>query len=418
MAQSKVARLSVYNLLNLKRIVEIEINRQHKTDASQLNIALVFLLVELDFHTSNCSNKYYLLQVLFMLLQLLLDLTTVQAQAYINPVAAKSAAGFDILNSERTGAHSKRFFCARVMAGRVWALRSAAPRSGMSTCTACHPLFDINSGSSQFSEGTTMSQSAIQAFNFAAALIRTILINDEPWFVAADVCKILGLNNPTRALATLDQDEKLTLTLGKGQKTTLDSIEGQRSRGGAQKLNIVNESGLYALIFKSRKPVAKKFRKWVTNDVLPEIRKTGNYSVTSEPRQSYEKITSAQYAEISSKIHFMASGWLWSESTQQHIHNKIRVLTNVHRLDTIPADQFDDMMTGLDDLNASMQLFMELMIEMRETFKQQIIIDGAPWTPDIKRKWKKQYTESLPERPDWVAIQQKMNEQQKIGATS
>lgn len=107
-----------------------------------------------------------------------------------------------------------------------------------------------------------------QTFAFRGHNIRTLLRNGEPWFVAKDVCEVLELGNVTRALDGLEEDEKMTLTNSK-------SHSGQR--GGAQFLNIVNESGLYALIFKSRKPEAKAFRRWVTSEVLPTLRRTGRY---------------------------------------------------------------------------------------------------------------------------------------------
>lgn len=91
--------------------------------------------------------------------------------------------------------------------------------------------------------------------------IRTVKRNGEPWFVAADVCKSLELGNPSQAMTRLDVDEKSTLISNEGKK-----------------FNIVNESGLYTLVLSSRKPEAKLFKRWITHDVLPSIRKTGGYN--------------------------------------------------------------------------------------------------------------------------------------------
>lgn len=107
----------------------------------------------------------------------------------------------------------------------------------------------------------------LQVFNFSekeGTPIRVQLINDEPWFVAKDVCDFLEHTNHKVALRALDEDEvrKVYLT---------DSL------GRQQLTNAVCESGLYALIIRSNKPEAKKFRKWVTAEVLPSIRKTGRY---------------------------------------------------------------------------------------------------------------------------------------------
>ncbi|EKT3967386.1 Bro-N domain-containing protein [Flavobacterium psychrophilum] len=93
--------------------------------------------------------------------------------------------------------------------------------------------------------------------------IMTVDINGEIWFVASDVCNTLGLTNPSEALKALDEDEKLTSELLRA--------------GQIRKVNLINESGLYTLIFKSRKPSALQFRKWVTKEVIPSIRQKGFY---------------------------------------------------------------------------------------------------------------------------------------------
>ena len=93
--------------------------------------------------------------------------------------------------------------------------------------------------------------------------VRVTMIDNEPWFVATDVCKALDVKNNRDALTRIDDDEKgvaLTDTLG-----------------GAQEVAVVNESGLYSLVLGSRKPEAKVFKRWITHDVIPTIRKTGGY---------------------------------------------------------------------------------------------------------------------------------------------
>lgn len=117
---------------------------------------------------------------------------------------------------------------------------------------------------------------SLQIFNYNGLDVRTTEINNEIWFVAKDVCNVLGLTNTTEAIKQLDNDEKMTL------RNTESHYE---KRGGAQFLNYINESGLYALVFRSNKPEAKKFSKWVRSDVLPQIRKTGSYSVQNRPNK-------------------------------------------------------------------------------------------------------------------------------------
>jgi len=109
---------------------------------------------------------------------------------------------------------------------------------------------------------------------FNTITVRSLERDGQIWFVAADVCKALEINNPSQALTRLDSDEKTTLTNNEG-----------RAGQGAQNYNIINESGLYSLILRSRKTEAKQFKKWVTSEVLPSIRKTGSYSLTLNKQQ-------------------------------------------------------------------------------------------------------------------------------------
>lgn len=106
----------------------------------------------------------------------------------------------------------------------------------------------------------------MQKFDFKGAALRTLTDGaGEPWFVAKDVCDILEISNPSDALKRLDDDERSRFNLGRQGET-----------------NIVNEAGLYVLVLGSRKPEAHEFKRWVTHEVLPQIRRTGGYIPTSE----------------------------------------------------------------------------------------------------------------------------------------
>lgn len=107
------------------------------------------------------------------------------------------------------------------------------------------------------------------SFDFDGQAVRTITILGEIWFVLADVCAVLDITNIGNASARLDDDEKNSIRN--------PDVNGER---GNPNITIINESGLYSLILTSRKPDAKRFKKWVTSDVLPTIRKTGGYSDT------------------------------------------------------------------------------------------------------------------------------------------
>ena len=118
-----------------------------------------------------------------------------------------------------------------------------------------------------YKKNSTAGETAMQVYTFNETdiSIRIQNIDGNPWFVAKDLCDALELNDVRRAVEPLDDDEKLT---------------GEILQSGQRRLMwLVNESGMYALVIRSNKPEAKKFRKWVTNEVLPSIRRTGSYTV-------------------------------------------------------------------------------------------------------------------------------------------
>lgn len=148
------------------------------------------------------------------------------------------------------------------------------------------------------------------------------VITDEqgmPWFVAADVCSTLGIGNVSQALSRLDADEK-----------TLISNEGAPA-GGPQSLNLINESGLYSLILGSRKPEARAFKRWVTHEVLPAIRKTGRYELRPEPQPTpitAERITAvlATCDPITTNTVLKSIGMPCSRSNQMAVGSILRGL--------------------------------------------------------------------------------------------
>jgi prophage antirepressor-like protein len=119
-----------------------------------------------------------------------------------------------------------------------------------------------------------MAKSSLTVFDFKSQQVRVIKIDNEPWFVAKDLCVILEIKNVSDALTRLDDDEKGI--------ALIDTL------GGKQEMAVVSESGMYALVMSSRKSQAKPFRKWVTSEVLTSIRKKGYYSTDgSLPGEPY-----------------------------------------------------------------------------------------------------------------------------------
>jgi prophage antirepressor-like protein len=118
---------------------------------------------------------------------------------------------------------------------------------------------------------------ALQVFDYRGNKVRTTVIDGQPWFCAADICQALEISNPRDAVGRLDEDEK--------------GVALTDTPGGAQEMIHVSESGLYSLILTSRKPEARNFKRWITHEVLPQIRKTGAYLPQSPTEALLKAVT-------------------------------------------------------------------------------------------------------------------------------
>ena len=170
------------------------------------------------------------------------------------------------------------------------------------------------------------SQSQLSTFNFENHSVRIISIENEPWFVAKDLCDTLGISNPSKAILNLDEDEKMV--------SSDSNLKLGSAGNGAQSLSLVSESGMYTLILRCRDAVKKgsvphRFRKWVTAEVLPQIRRTGKYQV--QPKQialpEPEKKFTCEFTEYE----LQQLVWLWFAFKRavgifQHIEKAFRAL--------------------------------------------------------------------------------------------
>ncbi len=130
----------------------------------------------------------------------------------------------------------------------------------------------------------TTRSSDIARFDLQGHEVRVITVDGEPWWVAADVAAVLQIARVHSAVRGLDEDEKGTHTM--------------RTPGGDQQLSIISESGLYSLILRSRKPDAKRFRRWVTHEVLPIIRRTGRYAVEDHTASAIPAETATVFRSV------------------------------------------------------------------------------------------------------------------------
>ncbi|AAY93012.1 phage protein, BRO family [Pseudomonas protegens Pf-5] len=176
------------------------------------------------------------------------------------------------------------------------------------------------------------------SFNFGKQQVRTLLIDDQPWFVAADVCVSLAIGNVS--LAVNGRADRETDGLDEDEK----GIATVNTPSGAQEMLVVNESGLYALIFKSRKAEAKRFKKWVTAEVLPAIRKHGRYEDQGKMAILLDELIGmSELNVIKGLIRDKAKAVPPSkqQSFSLTMHNRLHTRFSVPRTELIPASQFE-----------------------------------------------------------------------------
>lgn len=206
-----------------------------------------------------------------------------------------------------------------------------------------------------------MPQNKIIPFNYGDNLIR--VVNDEttgePLWIAKDVCAVLQINNHRDALNRLDEDEKgvvLTDTLG-----------------GSQKMSVINEAGLYNLIFSSKKPEAKPFKRWVTHEVLPSIRKTGGYGVGQ------------QSIDLTPLIEMLQQMMLWQQQQNEMILQLIKqqseqinkiahtqetyiLIRQENRATTITAKQTDELVELIEKAAVPFAKYHRLPLQSAQRF--------------------------------------------------
>lgn len=190
----------------------------------------------------------------------------------------------------------------------------------------------------------------IQIFKYENNDVRTVEMNGEPWFVLKDVCGVLGLSNHKVTAQRLDRDEV-------SQTYLTDSI------GRKQETTVINESGLYSVILRSDKPEAKPFRKWVTSEVLPSIRKNGGY-IAGQEQMTPEEL--------------MAKALLVANKTLAERDARISELTVQNTIMSPKAEYFDEMISRntltnfretAKELGISEKAFIRFLIDKKYIFR-------------------------------------------------
>ena len=204
-------------------------------------------------------------------------------------------------------------------------------------------------------------------FHFISRPLRVVMIDGVPWFVAADVCAVLDIKNTAHAMTRLDDDERgVVLT---------------DTHGGQQEMTIINESGLYSLILGSRKPEARKFKKWITSEVLPSIRQTGSYHACSpgqsaEPGQ--ETLTAADMSNLARLVGLISSPMECHSTWTQAVWFHLRQATGTaapHRFQVLHLPNLANEIRGI------FAMTQEIKSAMRESERQiikRVLRGGEP----------------------------------------
>lgn len=216
--------------------------------------------------------------------------------------------------------------------------------------------------------------------------IRTLLINDDVWFVASDIAKALSFRNANDMTRMLDDDERGTHIV--------------RTPSGEQEMIVINESGLYHALVKSRKPEAKPFRKWVTGVVLPSIRKTGKYEHAA---QAEPTISRAQYFQLTEAVNKALRGWCFDNGDREKVINNIRLTFNLKSLKDLPASQFNAAMALAEKTARMANECLIAMNDFKEAMMREVVMGGAPHTSSITRKYKAKFG-TMPKQINWVEM--------------
>lgn len=206
------------------------------------------------------------------------------------------------------------------------------------------------------------STASMMEFLYQGKQVRTVVKDGEPWWVVKDACDVLEIQQPTKAVGRLDPDE-------------VNSIHVTDSLGRQQETLIVNEPGLYSLILGSRKPEAKAFKRWITHDVIPAIRKTGTYSV--QPPMSQLEILAAA-----------AQALVVQERMIKDLDNKV----------TQASARIDVIEQRAKDAEASLQAMpapsvMAPALEVRAQIRRLVVSYADKNGADYRKFWNMLYTE-------------------------
>lgn len=338
---------------------------------------------------------------------------------YSRHAPAKSGAGFDSL--KQTGAQQHRssyirgFFVPAVQLGLFGELYGDALARADSSFRSVNPIqlatLCLTASGGEFNPhklepimtNPAQNPSAVSVFQFQSSFdVRIITIDGNPWFVAADVSAALDYRNAPDMTRSLDDDETATHNL---------RIRSENGIEQSREVTIINESGLYSAILKSRKPEAKKFKKWVTSEVLPSIRKTGQYIAPTVARPAQRDNTpcnNAQMREIKILAHDIGQCFHFSKSATQMALNHLRVQFHLQNIVDLPAADYAAAMHTLQYLHSVCRQYLVWRTDSDQQAIALLIQQGQPWTPHITKRLRQELNLQIEGNPDWLQLAQRL----------
>ncbi len=333
---------------------------------------------------------------------------------YSRHAPAKSGARFDSLKptgAQHRSSYIRGFFVPAVQLGLFGELYgdalARADTSGRSVNPVQLTTLCLTASGGEFYSHTLESimtnpaqnPSAVSVFQFQSSFdVRVQLINNEPWFCLPDVCAVLDIQN-SRDMVAKQLDgagvDKIYISYASGKK----------------QVTFVNEPNLYRVIFRSNKPEARVFQDWVFNDVLPSIRKTGQYIAPTVARPAQRDDTpcnNAQMREIKILAHDIGQCFHFSKSATQMALNHLRVQFHLQNIVDLPTADYAAAMHTLQYLRSVCKQYLVWRTDSDQQAIALLIQQGQPWTPHITKRLRQELNLQIEGNPDWLQLAQRL----------
>ena len=233
----------------------------------------------------------------------------------------------------------------------------------------------------------------LQVFEYNSAEVRTVMINGEPWWVLKDVCAVLGIANVTDTQNRLDEDEKAELGL---IEVSSNGVSQSRKR------IIVTESGLYSVILRSDKPEARAFRRWITHEVLPQIRKTGGYIPVGEADSDKEILAKAiMIADKTISEQEKRMKQLQAANAQLAVDNQIMLPKSDYFDELVDRNLLTSFRDTAKELKVKERVFVAFLLENKYVYRDK----KGKLTPYANHSGLFEVKECYNEKTDWSGLQ-------------